>query len=873
MPELFTEGHALQHSLKPEPIWRVPPALTPLIGRAQELTTICAFLKNPDARLLTLLGPGGVGKTRLSVQVAMEMRDHFADGVCFVSLSAITDPQMVAPAIAQELGIRELGELTIFEHVKVALWDKRILLVLDNFEQVVAAAPAVEELLAACPHLKVLVTSRTALHLLPEQEFPVSPLVLPNLRHLPQYEALAENAAVALFLQRARAILPAFQLTPLNAPIVAEICVRLDGLPLAIELAAARIKLLPPAALLARLSQRLQILTTGERTRPERHHTLRNMLKWSYDLLNDEEQRIFQRLSVFTGGFTLEAVEAVRCVGDDMKGDGSPVLDIVASLLDKSLLLQVAQDEEEPRFLMLETVREYGLECLRECGEAEIVQRAHALYYLTLVQEGENHLKGAQQSAWLGRLEREQENTRAALTWLIARGEAEFALNFCTALAWFWHLRGHWSEGRRWLEAALGLTQTGESLAARAKALCSAGNLAYDQDDYGNARLLLEESVTLCRTLGLQRALAAALGALGVLLSVQSNLAAHPLLEESEALCRTLGETWELAYLLRKLGYLAARQGDLMLAIARAQEGLTLARKLHDQSLIATTLCTLGEIAEYRGDMAQATAWTQEGLALARQVDDKALVAVALQNLGYLASLEGDMTHAVACAEEGLMLARELGDKASIALTLCTSGEIASRQGDLARAMLWYQEGLPLAQEIKNETLTGWYLIGLARIALAEGQPGRAARLFGAAQTKLDVNVKMNDIERADYERAVDGARTQLGRERFAAAWAEGRSMTPEQALSAQESTTKPESAILQQANSTKGRPRYPAGLTAREVEVLRLVAQGLTDAQVAERLVITPRTVNFHLTSIYGKIGVSSRAAATRYAIEQKLA
>lgn len=873
-PDLSSVSYALQHPLMSEPIWRVPHTFTPLIGRTQELTTICAFLRGSDMRLLTLLGMGGVGKTRLSVQVAMELREHFADGVCFVSLSTITDPQLVGLAIAQELGIRELGELAIFEHVKVALRNKYILLVLDNFEQVVAAAPAVEELLTVCLHLKVLVTSRTPLHLLAEQEFPITPLDLPNLRQLPQHEALAENAAVALFLQRARAILPTFHLTQDNAAIVAEICVRLDGLPLAIELAAARIKLLPPAALLARLSQRLQVLTTGEGTRPERHHTLRNMLKWSYDLLNAEEQQLFQRLSVFVGGCTLEAAAALRWVGDETKGSGSSILDGVASLLDKSLLLQVAQEEEEPRLLMLETVREYGLECLRERGEAEISHRTHALYYLALVEEVELHLKGAEQTMWLGRVEREQENVRAALGWLITREESELALRFCTALWWFWHLRGHWSEGRRWFEAALG--QASEPTVLRARALCCAGNLAYDQDDYGRARPLLEESVALYRTLGLQKELASAPGALGVLLYVQSDLAAaRPLLEESEALCRTLGQTWELAYILRKLGYLAARRGDLTLAMARAQEGLTLARELGDQSLIATTLCTLGEITEYRGDLMQATAWTQEGLALARKLGDKALVAVALQNLGYLASLEGDMTQAVAHAQEGLMLARELGDKASIALTLCTLGEIASRLGDLAQATSWYHEGLPLAQEIENETLIGWYLIGLARVAAAERQPERAALLFGAAETRLDVKVKMNAIERADYERVVEGVRTQLSRETFAAAWAKGRNMTPEQVLDARGPAMRGEmvSAMSQPSISTKGRPRYPAGLTAREVEVLRLVAQGLTDAQVAERLVITPRTVNFHLTSIYGKIGVSSRAAATRYAIEQKLA
>ena len=396
-------------------MWKVPPAFTPLIGREHEVASVCTLLKRSDVRLLTLSGAGGVGKTRLSWKVAEELREYFTDGICFVHLAAVSDPQLVVPTIAQELGIQEIGGQQIFEQVKVALRKKLFLLLLDNFEQVVMAAPLVEELLQVCPDLKVLATSREALHVRGEQEFLVSPLSLPNLTTISESDVLSQSAAVALFVQRAQSVLPTFLIAPENLRAIAEICVRLDGLPLAIELAAARIKLLPPQALLSRLSRQfqvLQVLSGGLRTFPERHQTLRNALKWSYDLLDALEQRLFRRLSVFAGPWTLEAAEAVCKVDHERDSASLPVLDIVASLLDKSLLLRDEQEGgEEPHLLMLRIVREYALEALQESGEAEVTRRAYALYYLKLVQEAEPHLKGPQQIRWLAHLEREQENS------------------------------------------------------------------------------------------------------------------------------------------------------------------------------------------------------------------------------------------------------------------------------------------------------------------------------------------------------------------------------------------------------------------------------------------------------------------------------
>ncbi len=372
-----TASEALQTILRPGPMWKVPITFTPLIGRDKEIADICELLKNPDVRLVTLLGTGGIGKTRLSYQVAREMQPHFADGACSVHLVSVNEPDLVVPAIAQELGIQEVGAQSIFDRVKVALRTRHFLLVLDNFEQVVTAAPLIEDLLAGCPDLKVVVTSREVLHLDAEHEFPVPPLDLPDLSQLPGDEALTQYAAVALFVQRARAILPTFYLTQTNARAVAEICVRLDGLPLAIELAAARIKLLPPQVLLARLSQLFRVLINPSRTLHPRHQTLRNALQWSYDLLDGKEQRLFRRLSVFSGGWTLEAVEALEKALNEREGSAISVLESMASLLDKSLVVQTKQKDEEPRLIMLLTVHEYALELLRESGEVEKIQRAH----------------------------------------------------------------------------------------------------------------------------------------------------------------------------------------------------------------------------------------------------------------------------------------------------------------------------------------------------------------------------------------------------------------------------------------------------------------------------------------------------------------
>src|SRR5437763_17100 len=544
-------------------LMHLPAQLTPLIGGEQEVAAVYALLQRPGVRLLTLTGTGGVGKTRLSLQVATDLLDDFADGVCFVPLAPVGDPELVVATIAQALGIKEVGERPLPDLLQAALRDQRLLL-LDNFEQVVAAAAGLADLLASCPGLKMLVTSRAVLHLHGEYEFPVPPLALPDLTTLPQ--SLSQNAAVALFLERARAVKPDFELTPANTRAIAEICVRLDGLPLAIELAAARVKLLPPQALLARLEHRLQVLTGGARDVPARQQTLRNLLAWSYDLLDGKQQQLFGRLSVFVGGCTLEAVEGLYTALGDLPAD---VLDGVTSLIDKSLLRQTEQEGEEPRLLMLETIREYGLEALAASGEMESTRRAHATYYLALADLAELELGGPQQGVWLDRLEREHDNLRAALQWTIEQGEAggsmEMALRLGGALRRFWWGRGHWSEGRNFLERALatGLADTWIDPSVRAKALLAASNLIFVQSDYERAKVLSEESLALYRELEDRHGIAYSLYRLGNVAWVRGDTAAaRSLIGEALALFREVDDKEYIAYSLFSLGLFASSQGE-----------------------------------------------------------------------------------------------------------------------------------------------------------------------------------------------------------------------------------------------------------------------------------------------------------------------
>jgi predicted ATPase/DNA-binding winged helix-turn-helix (wHTH) protein len=717
----------------------LPIPRTSFIGREQQVAEAAELLLRSDVRLLTMTGPGGSGKTRLAVAVAAAIADTFTAGAQFVGLASITQPDLVATALAEALEIQQVANRTVPQLIGDQLQNSGpFLLLLDNFEQVLPAAKVVAETLEACPSLKILVTSRSCLRIYGEQEFPVTPL--------------AQNSAIELFVQRAAAVWPDFALTSENAPAVQEICSRLDGLPLAIELAAARTKVLPPSAILDRLQSRLQLLTGGALDLPERQQTLRKTIDWSHGLLNEAERKLFRRFSVFVGGCTLEAAEAVGNTNRDL---GIDLFEGLSSLVDKNLVQRVDRAEAEPRFAMLETIREYALERLTESGEQSATRRAHAAYFLVLAEEGNPELSPADRARWLVQCDVEIDNFRFALDWLFLTSDLDWSLRLCVALFRFWDMREHLTEGRARLETVLRLAGD-ERPRERARVSHFIGALATAQGDYPAAEHFLEQSLTLYEELSDQSGIAASLNALAVL---------------------------------------ARDRGDYSSAQSNFERSLACWRMLSDRLAIARCLHNLANVVKVRGDYPRARWALREAADIFEELGDRSGAAWSINQQGDIARAQGDMTAARELYQRALSAFREAGDPWGSARSLTDLAYIDCEQGDHLAAHAACREALEIFAGLGHRRGMARALEGSACLALAQGHAERALKLAAAAaHLRQLISAPLHQAEQAKLDQALLPAWKSLSEVEGKRAWTEGSTMSLEKAI--QYSLEEPESAI-----------------------------------------------------------------------------
>jgi predicted ATPase/class 3 adenylate cyclase len=779
----------------------VPHPATPLIGREREIATARATLglssdrdgqpggEQQTTRLLTLTGPGGAGKTRLSLHLAAELGAEFTDGAAFVPLADVTNPVLVPVAIASALDLGDTSGESPRDLVFAHLRDRHLLLVLDNFEQVTSAAPLVADLLTGCPRLRVVATSRERLSLRGEQELPLPPLALPKapLRRATD-DASAEEAsaaieevrraeAVRLFVSRAQSVKPDFEVTAANAASVVEICSRLDGLPLAIELAAARSRLLSPDALLSRFNRRLDLLDRGPRDLPARQQTMRDTIAWSYDLLDPDEQRLFTHLSIFAGGATLEAAAAIA--GDPERGGGLDDFELIESLADKSLI-QLTGDQ--PRIRMLQVIRDFGQERLAESPQHQVIAQRHAAYFLALAEESEQLLAGSEQTRWLDLLEREQANLRAAVDWLRDEGQIEEALRLGGALWRFWWLRGDIDEGRHQLESLLAQT-TPVSPAVRAKALNGAGVLAESQGDWDTATSLHEESLAISRQIGDQHGVAWSLNNLGVVAINQGDYTrAQSLLQENLAVAEQEHDAASIATALNDLGLIAHSRHDYEQATSLWTRSLALFRTLGDESHVARALNNLGTVAMELGEYRRAQDLFSESLALHRHVGDRQATASTLNNLAEAASSLGDAESAMGLFRESHSLALEGGNRLYAAIAMENLAALTRLQGDELEgvAQSRFREALRLYRSVGDKQGIASCLGGLAVAAAGQGRATEAAALLGAAARICDTH---EELDLPGLAEAVDSLRSTMGDEAFEVAWQSGWAMAIDQVM------------------------------------------------------------------------------------------
>lgn len=723
----------------------LPASSALLIGREKELASAKQLLLRRDVRLVTVTGPGGIGKSHFAMELAHELADDFYFGVYFVSLGAVTDASLVPSVIGQTLGIRETGGQPPIESLKDYLRSSiggPMLLLIDSFEHLLTAAPLLSELLALAPGLKILVTSRAALRVHDENEFPLPPLALPDRKAFPSVETVSQSPAVALFVQRAVAVKPGFALTDENASAVVEICTRLDGLPLAIQLAAARIKLLSPAAMRSRLASRLQLLTSGPRDLPARQQTLRQAMDWSYDLLSEPEQKLFRRLSVFAGGFTLEGAESVCDTKQDL---GLDLLDGMASMVDKSLVRQIEQPDEEPRFVMLETIREYGLEKLAASAEESSTRRAHAAYCLVLAEEGAAETAAGKQKTWLDRFETEHDNFRMALEWLTETRNAEWGPRLGVALFRFWEMREYLAEGRERLGKLLRLEEATTANRMRMRGLFAAGVLAADQRDYVASEKLFKDSLEIAR-----------------------------LLEDKQG----------MAVSLNALALIARDAGDLEASTSLFEESLLLWKELGDNLAVARGLSNLATVVRSQENYAKASALHEECLAIFRGLGDSTGVAWVLNHQGDVLRAQGDLRTAALLYEQSLATFREVNDRWGIAGSLADLGSLVREQRDFAASDALYRESLTLFQDLGHKRGIARLLECFACSAAEQAQPERALKFAGvAAALRQAIGAPLTSAEQTKLEQSLSGARKKLTMTGSRTAWLEGWVMPVEIAM------------------------------------------------------------------------------------------
>ena len=700
---LYDKSHAEKDSpgkIAKKTPHNLPVQPTPFIGRAAQVTALKELILSPETCLVTLMGPGGTGKTRLSLQVAQEVLDHFAQGVYFVPLADDTTPNQFVSRVAQQLDVREGGR-PLLDNVKDYLRDKHILLVLDNFEQLISAAPTVAELLSAAPHLKVLTSSRIALKLQSEHEYHVSPLETPQ-REL-TLEELTGYESVRLFVDRARSTQPNFSLTKDNASFVTEICIRLDGLPLALELAAARIKLLSPQAILSRLDDQLKLLTGGARDRPTRHQTLRNTLEWSYSLLNEDEKKLYARLGVFVGGFTLEAAEAV-CNAEN-KFD---ILEGLTALADNSLLRQEEMPDGESRFSMLETIRAYAVERIVESDEMPSLQAAHAQYFgdIILNQAGWG-IYSPKSQHWLTWYERELDNIRATLNWCLAKPPgSQLGVGLTFMLFWFWYRRGHFIEGLQWVEKFLALPDVQNTPPMHATALACSGMLALWQGQQETALTRIQEALAIQQRLEDDRMMAMTQMAKGIaFINMGRDSAAKPLLKDAQALFEEQNMPYFHALTAVHLGNVELGLGNVEQARLQHEMALSEARTIHENWILSFALNNLGEVARTQGRYDLARKYYEECQSLLNGTGDEGDGAHFVHSLGYIAQHEEDFELAEAQFRKSLAMFRRLGNRRGIAECLAGLAGLKARQGQTK----WGAVMLSAAETVLKVTGGAWW--------------------------------------------------------------------------------------------------------------------------------------------------------------------